>query len=168
MDSYTEQILQKKSGLREKLNYFISGLVLLAGITFVCFVSLSLGILLVAVSCFLFYYAKLSYDVEYEYIFTNGDCDIARIKSKEFRKTIYAFQEADVQRVMKFTSGSFQNELEVNSKLNLKDFTSGIESNKENWYAFMINGKDTTYAVVMELSDKSLEHITKIFKNKVQ
>ena len=167
MDKYTEQILEKKPDIKQKLLMLGAILVTAMGVALLCFVNFGIGVALAALGGFLIYWAKLSSYAEYEYLFINGDLDIARITNKSTRKDIYSFKYGDVQRVLTYNSEKFQNELEVNAELTLKDFTSGNEDNQEMWYAFLVNAKNGTHAVVLELNEKTLEHVKECFKKKL-
>ncbi len=139
MDNYTEQIVEKKPAEREFSMLVGAIFVTIAGVLITCFMNLGLGVLISAAGGACIYFAVRAQKSEYEYLFLNEDCDIARITNKSSRKEIYSFKGGTVKRVLQYESDAFQNEMEVNKKLDIKDFTSGIKENSSNWYAFVIN-----------------------------
>lgn len=168
MDHYVEQILKVKPGMKQYLMMAGAVLVVVAGAFCLVCVSGSLGLTLIIIGAVLIGFAVNAQKYEYEYAFTNGDCDIAKIINRSNRKDVYTFSEGDVLRVLRFDSDKFQNELEVNNKLVVKDFTSGSREHQDCWYAFMISEKNMTTAVVLELNAKSLKHVQAEFKTKFE
>ncbi len=168
MDRYTEQILKKKPDGKQKLMLIGSIVIIAIGVYAMMFIHFSIGVAVTAIGGFLTYLAKLALDAEYEYLFINGDCDIARITNKSARKDIYSFKASDVQRILTYNSNKCQNEFQVNGELSIKSFTSGIKDNDNNWYVFFANAKSGTVAIILELNDKSIEHITDCYKNKIE
>ena len=168
MDNYIEQILDKRVSAKQVFYLVASCMVTFAGVVTLLFVHFGIGIAVAAVGGILIYYAHLSQSIEYEYLFVNGDCDIAQITSKASRKNIYAFKAGDVQRVLPYESYKFQNELEVNANLSIRNYTSGYSDASRMWYAFMVANVSGEVAVVLELNEKSLEHIRDFYKNKLE
>lgn len=167
MDNYTEQILDKK--VSGKQLFVLAGAiaVTLAGVAMMLFVSFSMGFTVVIVGAVFIYFAKRMQSVEYEYLFINGDCEISKITSKSSRKKILTFDTGDVQRILPYESDKFTNELQVNSQLELMNLTSGQKFNKGMWYSFIVNSKGKTFAVILELNEKSLEHVNNYYKMKM-
>ncbi len=168
MDHYVEQILKVKPGMKQYLMMAGAVLVAVAGVFSLICVSGSLGLTLIIIGAVLIGFAVNAQKYEYEYAFTNGDCDIAKIINRSNRKDVYAFSEGDILRVLRYDSGQFQNELEVNSKLVVKDFTSGGREHQDCWYVFMISEKNMTTAVVLELNAKSVKHVRAEYKTKFE
>lgn len=168
MDHYVEQILKVKPGMKQHVMMAGAVAVVVAGVFCLVYVSGSLGLTLIIIGAVLIGFAVNAQKYEYEYAFTNGDCDIAKIINRSNRKDVYAFSEGDVLRVLRYDSGQFQNELEVNNKLVVKDFTSGGREHQDCWYAFMISEKNMTTAVVLELNVKSVKHVQAEFKTKFE
>ena len=168
MDNYTEQILPIKPTLKDFA--FFSGSITLAiiGLALMLFMNIGIGFLLLIFGCVAAYFTKKGLDYEYEYIFTNGDFEVAKIIAKSSRKNVCEVDEEDIQRILQYNSDKFQNELDINAKMSVKDYTSKLSDNSENWYAFMIKGKNKDTAVILELNEKNKEYINRIFKNKIE
>lgn len=164
MDNYTEQIVNKTVGTKEKLMFFGAIMLTVLGVVVLLF-DVASGALVIAVGGYFIYVAKGFQSIEYEYVFVNSDCDIARISNQQNRKEIYSFKGGDVQKVLKYTSQEYSNELEAKGNFIIKDYTSGDESKKEDWYMFFINSNNTI-VVALELQDKTKIYVETYFRNK--
>ncbi|MCM1460842.1 MAG: DUF6106 family protein [Bacteroides sp.] len=170
MDVYVEQILKRKPQKTQIAAMAGSVALILLGIAFMLCVSMSIGILVLAVGIFLVYVVKQRMNAEYEYTFTNGDFDAAVIYNMASRKDYYSFDESNVLRILPYTSEKFQNELSVNAELTVKNITSEDKGKQDSWYVFMVNDSRTkgTTAVILELSEKSLDSVKLSYKNKLE
>ncbi len=168
MDNYVEQIVEKLPSMKQKLALFGAIFVTAFGVTMIFFYNFSIGVAVIAVGAFLVYLAKMYQAMEYEYLFVNGDCDVAAIINKSNRKNIYSFKVGDVTRVLPYYSLKFQNEIEVNAELSIKDFSSGYDEKKDKCYVFLANVKGGTVAIILELNEKSMEHAEVFYKNKIE
>lgn len=168
MDNYTEQILNSKPSTLRMLSWVGSIAVIAIGVFLLMFVSFGGGLAVVVIGGVLTAYTKGIQDIEYEYLFVNGDCDIACITAKSSRKQVYSFVEGDVLRILPYDSEKCQNELSVNRELTIKDYTSGEADKRDCWYAFFVNANKGTHAVVLELNEKSLNQVITCYKQKVE
>lgn len=168
MDNYTEQIINAKPGAKQFL-LFAAAIILTAfGVVAALFISFSTGAICVILGGIGIYFAKLNMSFEYEYIFTNGDFEIAKIIAKSTRKNVCEIHDGDIKRILPFNSDKFQNELSVNADLNVKDFSSGDESKADDCFAFISNNNGKDLAVILELSDKNKDYLKTVYKNKVE
>ncbi|MBQ9609676.1 MAG: hypothetical protein IJV15_09580 [Lachnospiraceae bacterium] len=168
MDNYTEQILPIKPTSKEYTLFAGAITLAMIGLALMVLMNIGIGFLLLLLGCVASYFAKRGLDYEYEYIFTNGDFEVAKIISKSSRKNVCEVGEENVQRILQYNSDKFQNELDINTKMSVKDYTTKEPDNSYRWYAFMMNEKNKTTAVVLELDDKNQEYIKRIFKNKIE
>lgn len=168
MDQYAEQILKAKPALKQRL--LLAGAIAITAVGFfLCFfVNGSMGLTIIIIGAVLIGLSVNLQKIEYEYEFTNTDCDIARITNKSSRKTVYSFTEGDVLRILPYGSEKFQNELQVNDKMSVVNFTSGSSDREKAWFAFLISASDTTTAVILELNEKTYNHIKKCYKSKYE
>lgn len=167
MDNYTEQILVRKPAARERLMMVGSVAVIVVGVCiWLLFNKGGIGISLAIIGGVLVAYAKKNQMLEYEYIFTNEDCEITRIVNRESRKALYSFNGGEIQRVLKYDSIKYDNLLQSDPALVIKDYTSGFKGKEDRWYVFVNNGSNRTMAIVMELNDKSEEYIKTVYKKK--
>ncbi len=167
MDNYTEQIINKKPDAKQRLMLVIAIMVTGLGVTAMLFFNMGIGAIVTAAGGFFIYYAKTQQSQEYEYVFINSDCDIARISNKQNRKEIFSIKGGDVQKVILYNSQQFDNEQQAHSNLVIKDFTSGDKTREEDWYVFIINNGGKTLAVGLELNEKTKAYVENVYKNKV-
>ena len=145
MDTFFEQITAvKKSG---KDIAAITGIWLLAFI--ICFLLVlligylqSFSFLLIAGALFGAFKLSCRFNVEYEYIVTNGTMDIDKIINKSSRKRILSFELATVSRIEKFNPAQI-------SSVNTKELF--ITCNADDPAAYLMvsstEGKGTSYLV---------------------
>ena len=90
-------------------------------------------------------------DLEYEYLFVNGELDIDMIMSKSKRKRVKSLQlaEADLVAPLKSHRMDYYN---GNQKMKTIDFSSGIEDHKR--YAMIVRDSGETCKVILELDDE--------------
>ncbi len=145
MDTFFEQIIAvKKNG---KALAAIIGIWLAAFL--VCFILIMLmsilgtfSLLLAAGALFGAYKLSVRFNVEYEYIVTNGTMDIDKIINKSSRKRILSFELATVSRIEKFNPAQL-------SGVNAKELF--ITCNQDDPGAYLMvsatEGKGTSYLV---------------------
>ena len=145
MDTFFEQITAvKKSG---KDIAAITGIWLLAFI--ICFLLVlfmgylgSFSFLLIAGALFGAFKLSCRFNVEYEYIVTNGTMDIDKIINKSSRKRVLSFELATVSRLEKFNQGLL-------SSVNSKEIVTACNLNDPEAYlmVFSTEGKGTSYLI---------------------
>ena len=145
MDTFFEQITAvKKSG---KDIAAITGIWLLAFI--ICFLLVlfmgylgSFSFLLIAGALFGAFKLSCRFNVEYEYIVTNGTMDIDKIINKSSRKRVPSFELATVSRLEKFNQGLL-------SSVNSKEIVTACNLNDPEAYLMVSSteGKGTSYLI---------------------
>lgn len=145
MDTFFEQITAvKKSG---KDIAAITGIWLLAFI--ICFLLvLFMGylgffsFLLIAGALYGAFKLSCRFNVEYEYIVTNGTMDIDKIINKSSRKRVLSFELATVSRLEKFNQGLL-------SSVNSKEIVTACNLNDPEAYLMVSSteGKGTSYLI---------------------
>ena len=105
-------------------------------------------------------------ETEYEYIMVNEDIDIARIIAKKSRKKIMSFSNADVKFIAKEGCIYLDNELQQDSSIKTRDFTSGNKQNQDGVYVFVLNKNGKAEFVKLELSDRTIDHVNNFFRGK--
>ena len=101
-----------------------------------------------------------------EYIMVNEDIDIARIIAKKSRKKIMSFSNADVKFIAKEGCIYLDNELQQDSSIKTRDFTSGNKQNQDGVYVFVLNKNGKAEFVKLELSDRTIDHVNNFFRGK--
>lgn len=145
MDTFFEQITAvKKSG---KDIAAITGIWLLAFI--ICFLLVlfmgylgSFSFLLIAGALFGAFKLSCRFNVEYEYIVTNGTMDIDKIINKSSRKRVLSFELVTVSRLEKFNQGLL-------SSVNSKEIVTACNLNDPDAYLMVSSteGKGTSYLI---------------------
>ena len=145
MDTFFEQITAvKKSG---KDIAAITGIWLLAFI--ICFLLVlfmgylgSFSFLLIAGALYGAFKLSCRFNVEYEYIVTNGTMDIDKIINKSSRKRVLSFELATVSRLEKFNQGLL-------SSVNSKEIVTACNLNDPGAYLMVSSteGKGTSYLI---------------------
>ncbi|WP_295209561.1 DUF6106 family protein [Ruminococcus sp.] len=97
MDSFKEQIVRKLPTQNDKLQkiFIMIGSVALAALCFIFPFGTQfsvIGIFLAAAALYGGYYLITKLDVEYEYIFTNGEIDVDKITAQRSRKRLITFR----------------------------------------------------------------------------
>ena len=163
MDNYVEQIVPSKAKGALLIPVVLTYVLLFLGMGLMFLGIAQLGLPLLIIDVVVFIISTHNLKIEYEYIFTNGDLDIARIKNKASRKAVYSLPEGEVQRILSYQGEKFQNEKSL-GRFKIRDFTSMREKRADMWYAFF--NKDGV--VLLELNEKSLEYVKSVFKKKVE
>lgn len=166
MDNYAEYAVHKKLNARDRLPVILSVLVALAGFGVWTFVSGWVGPTILVIGVVLIIFTASRQELEYEYIFLSGDCEIAKIIKKSSRKQVYKFDVGTVQKVMPYTSIRFDNECQAHPDMLIRNFSSNLPDRQEDWYVFLTNGRNRTEAVVLELNKKCTEHVKYFYKEK--
>jgi hypothetical protein len=109
------------------------------------------GIILVVVMVFLF--PKLN--VEYEYVFVDGQFDFDRITGKAKRKTILRIDMEQIEIIA--PEGSHALDSYNNPQFEKKDFSSRDKSVKP--YVIIASDKEKKYRIVFEPSEKMLSMV---------
>ncbi len=108
-----------------------------------------IGVILIAAMVFLF--PKLN--VEYEYVFVDGQIDFDRITAKSRRKTLLRIDLEQVEIMA--PEGSHALDSYNHIQLEKKDFSSGDKTVKP--YVIIANKEEKKYRISFEPSEKMLE-----------
>lgn len=104
------------------------------------------------------------FDVEYEYLYVNGELDIDAIYAKQKRKRIAGYDLHDIE--MLAPEGSHALDSYVNRQgVKIKDFSSGEEKAKK--YVAVINTDKTQEIIRLELNSEILEDVRRIAPRRV-
>ena len=162
-DLYSEYLVKKKpTALDAVIKYGLIILTVLAALAglFVSPVILVLAVILGVVS----YLMIPKTDVEYEYLFVNGELDIDMVMAKTKRKKVNTFdlREADLIAPVNSQRMAYYNK---NSKLKILDYSSGDESHRR--FAVIIRADGDTCKVILEPDDTMAQAIKNSAPSKV-
>ncbi len=161
-DMYKEILVKKKMSVGNKLlkGVMITLTVLLVVVGFVIWPLLIAGVALGVVSFFVV--PKL--DVEYEYLYVNGELDVDAIYSKQKRKRIGSYDMVNLEVAAPEKShalDAYRNKQGVK----IKDYTSGEPEAKS--YILVMNQEKGQEIVKVELDEEILNDIRRIAPRKV-
>lgn len=162
-DLYSEYLVKKKpTALDAVIKYGLIILTVLAALAglFVSPVILVLAVILGVVS----YFVIPKTDIEYEYLFVNGELDIDMVMAKTKRKKVNTFdlREADLIAPVNSQRMAYYNN---NSKLKTLDYSSGDESHRR--FAVIIRADGDTCKVILEPDDTMAQAIKNSAPSKV-
>ena len=124
-DGYAEHIVKGKTPAGVMAGMVLGAILIVAGvIAFFIPMLTSIGLLVVIIGGVLFGVFISRKETEYEYIMVNEDVDIARIIAKKSRKKMCSFSNNDVKFIAKSDSIYLDNELQQDSSIKTKDYTS--------------------------------------------
>ena len=113
-----------------------------------------------------FAYFKLpGVDLEFEYLYVNGELDVDKIMSKTRRKRAANYQIEKIEMLVPENSHELDY-YKQNSKIKRVDFSSGEKHG--NVYAMVYNGEKSQEIVLLELNDIILNDIRRIAPRKVK
>lgn len=164
MDTFTEQIIKAKPSAKQRMMLAGAIFVIIIAIYILMFYHGSIGLSVMVLGIVLYICAGNAQRYEYEYEITNGDIDVARITNQTSRKRVYSFVEGDVKRIMSVDSDKYRQERQVNSNMQIHNFTSRDTNNKEDFYAFFVIHNGEEEIVLLELKEKALEQIKGKYK----
>ena len=156
-DLYSELLVKKEQTGKDKAVKFgligLTVLLILGGL--VMWPLLIAGIVLGFVS---YYFIIPKTDLEFEYLFVNGELDVDMIMSKAKRKRVKSIQlsDADIMAPLKSHRMDYYN---ANQKMKVLDYSSGIEDHKR--YALITKDGGETCKIILEPD----EHLAETMKN---
>ncbi|MDO4519626.1 MAG: DUF6106 family protein [Eubacteriales bacterium] len=103
-------------------------------------------------------------DVEYEYLFVNGELDIDAIFSKAKRKKVISLSMNDVE-IVALTTGHRLDYYHNNPKIKVKDFSSGNNEHKR--ISLIVRSKEEINEVILEADEYLCELMKKNSPSKV-
>ena len=156
MDSYVEQIVPVRKTRGEQwlqIGLWVAAVLLIvtcaAGFVLHLLGTLSILLLALAVGVgYGAYFLSSQMNVEYEYIFTNGDLDVDKILSKRSRKRVGSIKCRDIVRMGKYEPEAHRNEV-----YNQKIVSCNVDG--EAWYA-VAEGETASVLLIFKPGDRLL------------
>ena len=160
MDRYDEYVVKAKPQVTGLIGIIGGVLLTLVGLFLLGLTSA--GVLVLVGGIALCVFSKESMDLEYEYIFTNGDIDVAKVIAKKRRKNILSIEASKIAKMDRGDSDRVKNDMSL-GKLKVKEFLGKEDPNP---IAFYIGEGDNQYMLVLDLNDTCIEHMKSILKSK--
>lgn len=160
-ECYMEQLVPRKAAVKKDCMIKYSCLLLTVGMVAMTFL---FGLLFLIPSSILLgidiYLIKNS-NVEYEYLYLNGELDIDKIIAKQKRKSVYSVSASDIVVVAPLTSA----EVRPFQSVKVHDYSSGVMSVAV--YKMIISKNGEKEAILFEPNDKLLQGIKMYAPRKV-
>lgn len=162
-DTYREILVKKETTSADVVMKY--GLIFLTAASFLAFlfvhplcIILTVGL---GVAC---YFLLPRFDVEYEYLYVNGDIDVDRIFGKQKRKRAGSYNLEEMELIA--PSGSHELDSYRNNKAAAQiDYTSGTQDAKSYTAVYMQDGN--TKLVSYELDDDVIRDLRRLAPRKV-
>jgi len=165
MDRYSERLVKGRAGSNAYLLTALSILVILLGIASFLFVDAGGGLFLLVLGVTGIVLVRDLYNIEYEYIITNGDIDIAKIIAKKSRKLVKSIPAGDILSIESLDNPRVKNDLEVKKDIVIRDYTEKAKNGS--YYVVQAKEKDKVVFNIMDLDEKSVDNIRYALKHKI-
>lgn len=148
-DFYTEQLIKKQPNGKDTLKK--AALISLAIVSVLVVFIFPLGLLIPIVVIALVYFLLTRLDVEYEYLFVNGDLDIDKIMHKSRRKHVFSANAKE----MELLAPEGHPRLDGYRNAKVVDFSSGVRSDRR--YVLVTGEKGVMTKLIFEPNDTIIE-----------
>lgn len=148
-DFYTEQLIKKKMTGKDIMIKIgmIALTVLSVLVVFIFPMGIILPVALIVIDVFVF----RGLNLEYEYLFVNGDLDIDKIMNKSKRKRVFSMNVADMEVLAPVNAG----ELMQFQRAKVSDYTSN--SGNADVYAMVVLEKGVHRKILFEPNEEIVE-----------
>lgn len=148
---YTELLVKRKPGAKEKLTKVFLIMLVLLSIPTVLMYRFGLLLMIAAIAVTVFAFVRM--DIEYEYLYYNGELDVDIIYRKMKRKSVFSMNANELEMLAP------ANSIEVKHYERLKtfDYSSGIK-NKEK-YVMVVVQNGQKLRVIFEPNEKIVEDL---------
>jgi hypothetical protein len=158
-DFYTEQLVKKQTDMKDILIKAI--LVSATIVSFVIIMMYPIGLLLPIIMIVFDVFMFRRLNVEYEYLFLNGDLDIDKIMNKSKRKKVFNANVSDMELLAPVDAA----ELSQYRNARTLDFSS--HTGQAKMYALVLSGQGETHKVIFEPNETIVEGFYMLAPRKV-
>ena len=158
-DYFTVQMVKKQADMKDMLIKAV--LIAVTIVSFLIVLMFPVGLILPVAMIVLDVFMFRRLNVEYEYLFLNGDLDIDKIMNKAKRKKVFSASVKD----MEFFAPADAVELRQYQNARTYDFSSGSSQAKR--YAMVISGNGELKKVIIEPNDTIVEGLYMMAPRKV-
>ena len=92
LEGYAEYAVQKKLKAKDRMPVVASAALMVVGLAIWTFIAGWVGPSILIIGIALTIITATRQELEYEYIFVNGDCEISKIVKRSSRKKVYEFE----------------------------------------------------------------------------
>ena len=162
MDRYDERIIKGKPGPVQYLTLVLSILLTVIGVV-LFILSPMLSVMLVFAGVALIIFCKDGLDIEYEYILTNGDVEVAKIMAKKRRKTMKEIEASAVSKIDYVSSEYVKNDISL-GKAKVSRYVGPEEEGKH--IAIYTGDADHQSITIIDANEKIIDHMKAVYKVK--
>ena len=148
---YTELLVKRKSGVKEKLMKVLLVAMIILSLPTVLMYRFGLLIVIAVIAFAVFMFTRM--DVEFEYLYFNGDLDVDIIYHKMKRKKIFSMNISELEMLAPI--GSM--EVKHYDRLKTFDYSSGTKSGKE--YVMIVSKNGQKGRIIFEPNEKMVEDL---------
>ncbi len=164
-DLYTEIIVKRKTQFKDVALKILLIAVTVLAVLASLFTPLGiLGFLLVVALLIADYFLLPTFDVEYEYLYVNGELDVDKIMSKQKRKRVFSADVKDLE-IMAPTESHALDAYNQRSDIKTYDYSSREEENKT--YTMIVKGDKEMKRVIFEPNEVILKDMKRMAPREV-
>lgn len=163
-DLYTEHLVKRKTPASAKAIKIL--MIVVTVVAVLAAMMISPIVWVVALGMILLDYFKLgSFDLEYEYLYVNGELDIDKIMSQQKRKRVASYDMSDME-ILAPTNSHELDSYRNNRNLKIANYSSQEENAKT--YTMIISKEGNMEMVILEPNDIILKDIQRMNPRKVK
>ena len=148
---YTELLVKRKAGAKEKLMKVLLIVMVLLSLPTVLMYRFGVLIVVAVVAFAVFMFSRL--DVVFEYLYFNGDLDVDIIYRKMKRKKIFSMNVSEMEMLAPINSI----EVKHYDKLRTFDYSSGTRNGSE--YVMIVSKNGQKGRIIFEPNEKIVEDL---------
>ncbi len=162
-ESYTEVIVKKRKTTKDTI--FQALLVVLTVVAVLSFFVLGIvGLVILVAVAVADYLLFPSFDVEYEYLYVNGEIDVDKIMSKQKRKRIYSANLRELE-IMAPTGSHALDSYNNRSDIKILDYSSKMADHKT--YTIIRQGEKGMECLIFEPDETILQDMKRFSPREV-
>ena len=158
-DFYTEQLIRRKTPITSILLVSVCGAFTI--ISVLSMLILPFGLLITAALGALTYFVHRSVNLEFEYLYVNGDLDIDKIMGKAKRKRVFSASIGELE-VLAPSDSEEVKRMKVDKTLNFSSFVAGSKT-----YDLIVQQNGQKIKVIFEPNDTILNGYKMLAPRKV-
>lgn len=110
------------------------------------------------------YFVLPRFNLEYEYLYVNGELDIDKIMGKAKRKRVCSLEMNKLELMAPLSSHALDS-YKNNKNINMTDYSSGVENKGR--YGLVMQGDNGPFMIILEPNEEILNDIKRIAPRKV-
>ena len=158
-DFYTEQLIKKQKGTRETLMLIGMIVLLMLGIMAVLVSAFGIIVMIAAIVADMIIFRQMN--LEYEYLFVNGDFDVDKIMNKSRRKRLFSMNVNDLE----ILAPEGASELKTFKNVKVEDYSSGRRDAKR--YGMVVANRGEKIMIIFEPNNTIVEGFFMLAPRKV-